>query len=331
MSGGLKVRRYEALVEVENLRKYFPITGGIYRKKIFDLKAVDGISFYIKRGEILGLVGETGCGKTTTSLTILRIHEPTEGKVFFDGQDLSKLSKRKLKDIRRHMTMIFEHPYNALDSIMRAGDIIGEPLRVHNLAKGEEYKRQIDELLSLVGLEPYMAARYPSEFSAGQRQRIQIARALSLKPKFIICDNPIAMLDVSIQAQVITMLLKLRAELNLTYLFIAHDLAVVRNVSDRVAVMYSGKILETANTDELFDNPLNPYTQALLSAVMVPDPVVERQRKVILLPGELPSPINPPQGCRFHPRCNRADGICQEQEPELRNRGSEHWVACHRA
>lgn len=321
---------YEPLVRVENLRMYFPVTAGVLRRKIADIKAVDGISFYINRGETLGLVGETACGKSTTARSILRLHKKvTAGKVFFDGTDLGKLSQRKITAMRRHMQMIFENPYLALDPTMRIGDSIAEPLRVHNIASGAERKELVAELLRMVELEPYMAQRYPDEFSGGQRQRIEIARAMALRPGFIVCDNPVAHLDVSIQAQVINMLMRLREERNLTYLFIAHDLALVRNISDRVSVMYAGKFMELAYTDELFDNPLSPYTRALLSAVLVPDPVAERQRKIILLPGELPSPITPPGGCRFHPRCSGATGICREQEPELRDTGGGHLVACH--
>ncbi len=320
----------EPLVRVENLRMYFPVTAGVLRRKIADIKAVDGISFCINRGETLGLVGETACGKTTTARSILRLHKRvTAGKVFFDGTDLGKLSQRKMTAKRRHMQMIFENPYLALDPTMRVGDSIAEPLRVHNIASSRERKELVAELLRMVELEPYMAQRYPDEFSGGQRQRIEIARAMALRPGFIACDNPVAHLDVSIQAQVINMLMRLREERNLTYLFIAHDLALVRNISDRVAVMYAGKFMELAYTDELFDNPLSPYTRALLSAVLVPDPVAERQRKIILLPGELPSPITPPGGCRFHPRCSKTTVICQEQEPELRDTGGGHLVACH--
>lgn len=330
ISLGSLMTRDEPLVRVENLRMYFPVTAGVLRRKIADIKAVDGISFCINRGETLGLVGETACGKTTTARSILRLHKKvTAGKVFFDGTDLGKLSQRKMTTMRRHMQMMFENPYLALDPTMRVGDSIAEPLRVHNIAGGRERKELVAELLRMVELEPYMAQRYPDEFSGGQRQRIEIARAMALRPGFIVCDNPVAHLDVSIQAQVINMLMRLREELNLTYLFIAHDLALVRNISDRVAVMYAGKFMELAYTDELFDNPLSPYTRALLSAVLVPDPVVERRRKIILLPGELPSPITPPGGCRFHPRCSKATAICQEQEPELRDLGGGHLVACH--
>jgi oligopeptide/dipeptide ABC transporter ATP-binding protein len=323
-------RKEQALVEVENLRMYYPVTAGVFRRKIADVKAVDGISFYIRRGETLGLVGETACGKTTTARSVLRLDKKvTAGKVFFDGKDLSRLGGRALKNMRRNMQMIFENPYLALDPTMRVGDTIAEPLRIHKIASGSESKEIVADLLRMVELEPYMAERYPDEFSGGQRQRIGIARALVLRPSFIVCDNPVAHLDVSIQAQVISMLMRLREERNLTYLFIAHDLALVRNISDRVAVMYAGKLMEMADCDQLFNNPLSPYTQALLSAVLVPDPKSERGRKIILLSGELPSPINPPSGCRFHPRCNRATDICQAQEPEMKDTGDEHLVACH--
>jgi len=318
------------LVEVENLTMYFPVTAGVMQRRVADVKAVDGVSFFIRRGETLGLVGESGCGKTTTGRCILRLYENTGGKVFFEGRDLSKISRREMRGMRRNMQLIFQDPYASLDPRMTAGNIIGEPLLVHNLVKGKEYKEQIAELFRMVELEPYMAERYPHEFSGGQRQRIGIARALAVRPSLIICDEPVSALDVSVQAQVTQLLMRLREELNLTYLFIAHDLSVVRYISDRVAVMYLGKIMEITDSDELYDNPLNPYTQALLSAVPIPDPVVDRQRKRILLTGDVPSPVNPPSGCRFNPRCRMAIDICREQEPELRNIGGEHWVACHR-
>jgi len=318
------------LVEVEDLYMYFPVTAGVMRRRIGDVKAVDGISFYVKKGETLGLVGESGCGKTTTGRCILQLYKITGGKVNFDGKDLVHLSKGELRETRRDMQLIFQDPYASLDPRMTAGDLIGEPMLVHNLVKGKEYREQVDELLRLVQLEPYMAVRYPHEFSGGQRQRIGIARALATRPKLIICDEPVSALDVSIQTQVITLLIRLREEMNLTYIFIAHDLSVVRHISDRVAVMYLGKIAEITDSDELYDNPLHPYTQALLSAVPIPDPIVDRQRKRILLTGDVPSPINPPSGCNFHPRCHMAIDICKEQLPEFRDIGGEHWVACHR-
>ena len=318
------------LVEIENLVMYFPVTAGVFRKKVGDVKAVDGISFFIKKGETLGLVGESGCGKTTTGRCIIRLYEPTGGKIHFQGKDLTQLKGEELRKLRRDMQLIFQDPYASLDPRMTAGGIIGEPILVHHLAKGKELKEQVDELLSMVGLEPRMAIRYPHEFSGGQRQRIGLARALSVRPSLIICDEPVSALDVSIQTQVITLLMRLREELGLTYLFIAHDLSVVRYISDRVVVMYLGKLVEITDSDELYDNPLHPYTQALLSAVPIPDPVVDRKRKRILLTGDVPSPVNPPSGCNFHPRCHMAIDICKEQQPEWRDIGGDHWVACHR-
>ncbi len=322
--------RDNILVEIENLVMYFPVLRGVIAKRVADVKAVDDISFYIKRGETLGLVGESGCGKTTTGRCIMRIYDITGGRILFEGKDIAKLKGKTLRAMRRNMQLIFQDPYASLDPRQTAGDIIGEPLLVHNLVKGEEYKEQIAELFNMVELEPRMADRYPHEFSGGQRQRIGIARALAVRPALIICDEPVSALDVSIQTQVITLLMRLREELNLTYLFIAHDLSVVRYISDRVAVMYLGKIMEITDSDELYDNPLHPYTQALLSAVPIPAPEVDRQRKRILLTGDVPSPINPPSGCHFHPRCQAVIDICKEQVPELKNIGGEHWVARHR-
>lgn len=321
----------DILVRVEDLHMYFPVTAGILRKKVADVKAVDGISFYIKKGETLGLVGESGCGKTTTGRSILQLYNVTSGKVFFMGKNLCDMKGEELRAMRRNMQLIFQDPYASLDPRMTAGDIIGEPLIVHKLAKGNEYKEQVAELLIMVGLEPRMMVRYPHEFSGGQRQRIGIARALAVRPAFIVCDEPVSALDVSIQAQVITLLMRLREELNLTYLFIAHDLSVVRHISDRVAVMYLGVMAEITSSDELYVNPLHPYTQALLSAVPIPDPVIDRKRKRILLSGDVPSPVNPPAGCHFNPRCSVAKDICREESPVLKEVGNEHWVACHRA
>jgi oligopeptide transport system ATP-binding protein len=320
----------QRLLEVNNLVKWFPVLAGVMRKKVADVKAVDGISFFIREGETLGMVGESGCGKTTTGRCILKLHEITAGKVYFQGMDLTQVKGQKLRAIRRNMQLIFQDPYASLNPRMTAGDIVGEPMIVHNLFKGKEYEERVAECLRMVELEPYMAIRYPHEFSGGQRQRIGIARALAAQPSFIVCDEPVSALDVSIQAQIITLLIRLRAELNLTYLFIAHDLSVVRHISDRVAVMYLGKIVEITRSDELYDHPLHPYTQALLSAIPIPDPVIDRQRKRVLLTGDVPSPVNPPSGCHFHPRCQAVMDECSKREPELVDRGGEHWVACHR-
>ncbi|UCD09409.1 MAG: ATP-binding cassette domain-containing protein [Dehalococcoidales bacterium] len=321
----------ENLVEVENLFMYFPVLAGVMRRKVGDVKAIDGVSFNIRKGETLGLVGESGCGKTTTGRCILQLYKITGGNITFNGRELTKMKGNTLRRARRDMQLIFQDPYASLDPRMNAGNLIGEPMLVHNLVKkGKEYTEQVAELLRLVQLEPYMADRYPHEFSGGQRQRVGIARALATRPELIICDEPVSALDVSIQTQIITLLIRLREEMNLTYLFIAHDLSVVRHISDRVAVMYLGKIVEITNSDELYDNPLHPYTQALLSAVPIPDPVVDRQRKRVLLTGDVPSPVNPPPGCNFHPRCHMAIDICKEQTPEFRDIGGDHWVACHR-
>ena len=318
------------LIDVERLVMYFPITAGVFSRKEADVKAVDDISFYIKKGETLGLVGESGCGKTTTGQCILQLYEVTSGKVFFEGKDLVGMKGEALRKIRRHMQLIFQDPFASLDPRMTAGDIIGEPLLVHGLSAGNQYRQQVDELLNMVELESYMSSRYPHEFSGGQRQRIGIARALAVRPAFIVCDEPVSALDVSIQAQIITLLMRLREEFNLTYLFIAHDLSVVRNISDRVAVMYLGKIVEITDSDELYTNPLHPYTISLISAVPIPDPVIDRTRERIVLAGDVPSPINPPSGCPFHPRCFQTIDICKEQVPELKNLGGEHWASCHR-
>ena len=317
------------LIDVENLYMYFPVTAGLLQKKVADIKAVDGVSFYIKRGETLGLVGESGCGKTTTGRCLLQLYEGIRGDVFFDGVNLSELKHEQMRRMRRNMQLIFQDPFASLDPRMSAGDIIGEPIKVHKLAKGQEYRDQVAELFRMVELEPFMMDRFPHEFSGGQRQRIGIARALSVRPSFIVCDEPVSALDVSIQAQIITLLERLRGELSLTYLFIAHDLSVVRNISDRVAVMYLGKIAEITDSDELYANPLHPYTIALLSAVPIPDPAVDRTRERIILTGDVPSPIMPPPGCNFHPRCQHAIDICKEELPVLKNMGGEHWVACH--
>jgi len=317
------------LVDVQNLKMYFPVTAGVFRRKVADVKAVDNVSFYVKKGETLGLVGESGCGKTTTGRCILQLYDITEGKVFFNGKDLTKMDAKTLRRMRRDMQLIYQDPFASLDPRMTAGEIIGEPLLVHKVVKGKEYRKQVRELLEMVELTAAMADRYPHEFSGGQRQRIGIARALALRPEFIVCDEPVSALDVSIQAQVIMLLMKLREELNLTYLFIAHDLSVVRNISDRVVVMYLGRIVETTSSDDLYANPLHPYTISLLSAVPIPDPVVDRNRERIILKGDVPSPMNPPSGCPFHPRCFKAIDRCAEEVPELRTISGEHQVACH--
>jgi oligopeptide transport system ATP-binding protein len=318
------------LIDVRDLVMYFPVTAGVFSKKVADVKAVDGVSFTISKGETLGLVGESGCGKTTTGHCILQLYKVTSGQVFFEGKDLVKMKGESLRRMRRHMQPIFQDPFASLDPRMTAGDIVGEPLLAHQMARGGEYRDQVAELLSMVELEPYMADRYPHEFSGGQRQRIGIARALAVRPAFIVCDEAVSALDVSIQAQIIALLMRLREELDLTYLFIAHDLAVVRNISDRVAVMYLGKIVEITDSDDLYTHPLHPYTISLLSAVPIPDPVADRGRKRIILAGDVPSPINPPSGCPFHPRCYQAIDICKTETPQLRNIGGSHWAACHR-
>ncbi len=319
-----------ALVQVIGLKKYFPITQGIvFQRKVADVKAVDGLNFTIQRGETLGLVGESGCGKSTTGRTILQLYPPTEGEVYFQGKDLTKLRGEELRKMRRNMQMIFQDPYASLNPRMTVGDIIGEPLEVHNIAKGKEKKERVQELLQIVGLNPYFVNRYPHEFSGGQRQRIGVARSLAVNPDFIVADEPISALDVSIQAQIINLLEELQEKFHLTYLFIAHDLSVVRHISDRIAVMYLGKIVELTDRTTLYANPLHPYTKALLSAVPIPDPVIEEKRERIILVGDVPSPVNPPSGCRFHTRCPLAIDICKRVDPEFRDAGHSHFVACH--
>ena len=319
-----------SLLQVKGLRKYFPIAQGILiQRHVADVKAVDGLDFTVERGETLGLVGESGCGKSTTGRTILQLYRPTSGDVFFQGRDLTVLHGEELRQMRRHMQMIFQDPYASLNPRMTVGDIIGEPLEVHNIAKGKAKKDRVQDLLQIVGLNPYFVNRYPHEFSGGQRQRIGVARALAVQPDFIVCDEPISALDVSIQAQIINLLEELQSKFHLTYLFIAHDLSVVRHISDRVAVMYLGKIVELTDRTSLYDNPLHPYTRALLSAVPIPDPVIEEKRERIILAGDVPSPVNPPSGCRFHTRCPVAIDVCKQVDPEFRDVGNGHFVACH--
>jgi len=322
----------DILLDVRRLRKYFPLTSGVlFQRQVGLIKAVDDVSFSIRKGETLGLVGESGSGKTTTGRCILQLDRPTSGEVRFEGRDLAQLDEAALRPVRRRMQVIFQDPYSSLNPRMTIGQIIGEPLRVHEIleAKGE-IRERVRELLSVVGLNPAMADRFPHELSGGQRQRVGIARALSLQPSFIVCDEPVSALDVSIQAQIINLLEDLQARFGLTYLFIAHDLSVVRHIGDRVAVMYLGRIVEVADRRELYENPLHPYTKALLSAVPVPDPAVEAKRERIVLTGEVPSPLNPPSGCVFHPRCPIAIPECSQVVPELREVSPDHWVACIR-
>lgn len=320
------------LLEVKGLKKHFPIHGGLLRRVVGQVKAVDGISFFIRRGETLGLVGESGCGKSTTGKSIVRLLEPTAGEVIFDDPELGRvnipeLERNQLQQIRPNIQMIFQDPFSSLDSRMTVGRIISEPLVINNVARGQALRDRVAELLTIVGLRPEHASRYPHAFSGGQRQRIGIARALALNPKMIICDEPVSSLDVSVQAQVLNLLEDLQNQFDLTYLFIAHDLSVVEHISDRVAVMYVGYLVEMAATDELYFNPQHPYTEALLAAIPKPDP--RKRTRPIKLPGDVPSPANPPSGCYFHPRCRYAKEICSVERPPLRNLGNNHWAACH--
>lgn len=320
----------QPLLDVRGLKMHFPITRGIiFQRQVGAIKAVDGVDFTMFKGETLGLVGESGCGKSTTGRAILQLYRPTAGEVHFEGVDITKSKGEDLRKMRRRMQMIFQDPYASLNPRMTVGSIIGEPLEVHNIGSNKkERQERVQELLKTVGLNPYFVNRYPHEFSGGQRQRIGVARALAVNPAFIVCDEPISALDVSIQAQIINLLEDLQEELGLTYLFIAHDLSVVRHISDRIAVMYLGKIVELADRDELYENPMHPYTQALLSAVPIPDPKIETQRQRVILEGDVPSPANPPKGCNFSTRCPRVMDICRQDDPPFKEYKPDHYAAC---
>jgi oligopeptide transport system ATP-binding protein len=319
----------QTLLEVRDLYKYFPIHAGLMSRHIGDVKAVDGVDFSIASGETLGLVGESGSGKTTIGRVILRLLAASKGEVIFNGRNILEVNRTEMRKLRREMQIIFQDPFASLNPRMTVGEIVGEPLKIHHLASGKAAEARVQELLRLVGLQPYHANRYPHEFSGGQRQRVGIARALAVNPKFIVCDEPVSALDVSIQAQVINLLEDLQQQLGLTYLFIAHDLSVVRHISTRVAVMYVGKIMELANRDDLYENPLHPYTQSLLSAIPIPDPHVEKRRKRIVLTGDIPSPVAPPSGCRFHTRCPVAFDRCKVEIPAFNEYRPGHFAACH--
>jgi len=325
----MKQNNDEILLEIKGLKKYFSKSRGFFRKKVSHLKAVDGLNFYIKKGETFGLVGESGCGKSTTGRSIIRLYKPSAGQVLYKGVDLANLKEKDLQQYRKKIQMIFQDPYASLNTRMTISDIIGEALDIHKLAKGAKRQERIFELLKIVGLSKEHASRYPHEFSGGQRQRVGIARALAVNPEFIICDEPISALDVSIQAQVMNMLQDLQKEFGLTYLFIAHDLSMVKHISDRIGVLYLGKMMEIANSDELYNNPIHPYTSALLSSIPIADPKLSKKSKREILKGDVPSPLNPPSGCRFRTRCKYAKEICATSEPEFKEVKKEHFVACH--
>ena len=320
----------DAILDIRDLKMYFPVTSGLLRRKVADVKAVDGVTFKLKKGETLGLVGESGCGKTTVGRCIIRLYQPTGGQILFEGEDITSLPEEKIRNLRSKMALIFQDPYSSLDPRQNAGNIVGEPLIIHSMFKSQsEYRDRVEKLFLTVGLDPSMKDRFPHEFSGGQRQRIGVARALACEPSLIICDEPISALDVSIQAQIINLLEELQEGLKgLSYLFIAHDLSVVRHISDRVAVMYLGRIVEITDSHTLYKNPLHPYTKALLSAIPIADPVVEEKRERIILKGEVPSPLNPPPGCSFHPRCFQATQECSQSIPPLCDVGGGHEVAC---
>jgi oligopeptide transport system ATP-binding protein len=324
----INTNKDNVLLQVEDLQMHFPIYRGVIQRQVGAVRAVDGITFNVKRGETLGLVGESGCGMSTTGRTILQLYRPTAGSVHFENVDLVHTKGEELRKMRRKMQMIFQDPYASLNPRMTVADIVGEPLMVHSVATGKEIQDRVQHLLALVGLNPSFASRYPHEFSGGQRQRIGVARALALQPSFIVCDEPISALDVSIQAQVVNLLEELQEQFNLTYLFIAHDLSMVKHISDRVAVMYLGVIVELAARDDLYAKPLHPYTQALLSAVPIPDPIADAKRERVILKGDVPSPANPPSGCRFRTRCPIAEDVCAETRPEFREIRPGHFVAC---